>query len=411
MLFVPFLNTYEKGNHVQNQEQYPHPTQYNEQLRLRNDIETLYAESLCGSMRTPAIYDYDPLAVELYAEDGGLLGSVFENALKDIEQKAVEYPEFNFEVRRRRHERAEYDEMLNMMDNESTNTIVVVSDFPAELQDANQSVGGYDIDRKQAYIRVLAKDGDKLYLYSQSLDGSDRHALEQLYTELGYQAKPGELLGQRLQITLDPQDQHLLIDRLTATYDDMLQQNTGVKHYAGIPMYNIDPIDTYAFVKKQSDIIGLSITMHASGELTYKKQYDMMALLRERYEKAKQGVMEEIQYAKNNIGHLALQHAVVEQQSQQAGTKAQAEGRGFSFCGQTMRASQAAEATDQTGAAGYSSANKTATAEDKFGPLEFKCQKGHWNKRPRNELIDNCKTCNIAVGCGKKPKKIKQNKN
>lgn len=38
-------------------------------------------------------------------------------------------------------------------------------------------------------------------------------------------------------------------------------------------------------------------------------------------------------------------------------------------------------------------------AEDKFGSLTFKCQKGHENTRPRNKLIPKCKVCGIDVSC------------
>lgn len=37
--------------------------------------------------------------------------------------------------------------------------------------------------------------------------------------------------------------------------------------------------------------------------------------------------------------------------------------------------------------------------EDRYGSLKFKCEKGHTNKRPRNQLIDSCKTCGVSVRC------------
>lgn len=37
--------------------------------------------------------------------------------------------------------------------------------------------------------------------------------------------------------------------------------------------------------------------------------------------------------------------------------------------------------------------------EDRYGSLEFKCQKGHLNTRPHNILIEKCKTCGISVKC------------
>jgi|AntRauTorckE6833_2_1112554.scaffolds.fasta_scaffold02645_4 hypothetical protein len=37
--------------------------------------------------------------------------------------------------------------------------------------------------------------------------------------------------------------------------------------------------------------------------------------------------------------------------------------------------------------------------EDKYGSLEFTCRKGHTNTRPRNKLIERCKTCKESVRC------------
>jgi hypothetical protein len=38
---------------------------------------------------------------------------------------------------------------------------------------------------------------------------------------------------------------------------------------------------------------------------------------------------------------------------------------------------------------------------DRYGSRYFDCPKGHRNKRPRNELIPNCKICGMDVSCGK----------
>ncbi|MCA9328451.1 hypothetical protein KC959_01660 [Candidatus Saccharibacteria bacterium] len=42
---------------------------------------------------------------------------------------------------------------------------------------------------------------------------------------------------------------------------------------------------------------------------------------------------------------------------------------------------------------------ETSSEEDEFGPLEFKCTKGHKNTRPRGKLIPHCKTCGENVSC------------
>lgn len=43
--------------------------------------------------------------------------------------------------------------------------------------------------------------------------------------------------------------------------------------------------------------------------------------------------------------------------------------------------------------------NSTSAEEDKFGSLTFECPKGHVNRRPRNKLIEHCKTCGTSVKC------------
>lgn len=42
---------------------------------------------------------------------------------------------------------------------------------------------------------------------------------------------------------------------------------------------------------------------------------------------------------------------------------------------------------------------KSERGEDKFGSLTFKCPRGHTNTRPRNQLIEKCRTCQVSVKC------------
>src|SRR5690606_34211814 len=121
----------------------------------------------------------------------------------------------SYELRRRYIEKQEYLEMLEMMRGDRLNTMVVISDFPPELMNATKDVGGYNVTRKQTMLRVLTKNPDgSLSMYSQSLDGSDRRALESIYYELGYAPEQGELLGQRMHVNVSPDQQKVLIDRL-----------------------------------------------------------------------------------------------------------------------------------------------------------------------------------------------------
>lgn len=45
--------------------------------------------------------------------------------------------------------------------------------------------------------------------------------------------------------------------------------------------------------------------------------------------------------------------------------------------------------------------SRTSTGVDKYGPLEFTCKNGHWNRRPRDVLIKQCriKSCKNSVAC------------
>jgi hypothetical protein len=50
-----------------------------------------------------------------------------------------------------------------------------------------------------------------------------------------------------------------------------------------------------------------------------------------------------------------------------------------------------------------SEATTASNESDDFGPLKFKCPKGHWNKRPRAkssaDFLTNCKTCGTSLKC------------
>lgn len=73
-----------------------------------------------------------------------------------------------------------------------------------------------------------------------------------------------------------------------------------------------------------------------------------------------------------------------------------------------QRAHETASVTTCGGGAGRrkntkeSETNSDSPQEDEWGPLTFKCAKGHPNKRPYRDFIDNCKICGIPVRC-KKP--------
>ena len=362
------------------------------EARRRNDIETMYGETLFGPMRTPTEFVYDPIDLSIRGkEDGQNIQTYLKNAVIHA-QKLAKTPEYAFYLRRCQAELQEGRDLVDFMDDDSVNVKIVVSDFPAELMEKSGSVANFDCDRKQAYLRVYTKNGDVLHMYSQSLDKSDRAGLEQIYTYMGVQPQQGELLSQRLDSHIDDRLLPTIIDTLTHVYDSYLYQKIGVYHYAGMPVTG-KVINTYTFAKQQQDIIGLALSYDRQGLLNQERNYNLMSLLRERYQLAKQNSAVVEVFPQQSLAGLAVQYAILEQKSMQAGEKARSEGVEYRACGMAVRGNPTTQ--DRLDGAGFTK----DTAEDKFGPLDFQCPKGHWNTRPRNKLIDKCKTCKVSVKC------------
>ena len=116
------------------------------QLRTRTDTETWLAETLNGSMRTSFEYTYD--GYDLYGDDGGSITEIFDDAISEAKSITATNPSMLFELRRRMIERGELDDMQAMARDEMPNTMIVVSDFPPELMQAEKDVGGYNAGHK-----------------------------------------------------------------------------------------------------------------------------------------------------------------------------------------------------------------------------------------------------------------------
>lgn len=225
---------------------------YSHEKRLYDDTTTWLAEVLDGSMRTDLPLNFR--GHELYGRDGAPLRKVFTKSVTEAEKIAEGTPNLAFELRRRWTEWGEYKDMLAMAAGELPNTMIVVSDFPAELMDAKAHVGGYNTTRKQTMLRVISRQPDgSMRLQSQSLDGSDREALEAIYEVLGEAAEPGELLAQRVHINAQNEDQLHLIDTLTGAYDRVLSKKYGGQWYAG--RQGTPKTNTYEFVRSQQDLL------------------------------------------------------------------------------------------------------------------------------------------------------------
>lgn len=351
-----------------------------------NDLTTLFAEMVDGSMRTP--FSYTSKGQELYAQDGSPMGVEFIKGLETADEIADAKPNLCFEVRRRRSEIDEYHDMLRMAQGTLPNTMVVVSDFPAELMDATTDVGGYNVTRKQAMLRILAWDGSEMKMYSQSLDRSDRQALEAIYHSMGYAPRNDELLGQRMHTDLDEAEQNLLVDRLMGVYDNDLRRQFGGSWHAGIQ--NGARLNTYDFVREQRDIIQLALQQKRGGNLD---AYKVAALLSERFRTNARLSPDTITARYHDPFHN------LQQEMDQATYRASVSGMIFSACGITVESRDELTVGGQLQVDGYGN-RTTASTEYKFDKRMYcvVCQAPPEEKAAKKM----CGPCGICKECDKK---------
>ncbi|HEY1064220.1 MAG TPA: hypothetical protein VGE30_02885 [Candidatus Saccharimonadales bacterium] len=371
--------------------------QLDEYTRKYNDAATWFAEVLNGSMRTPFEYRY--VDDELYAEDGGALGPIFDDAIEAARHIDQETPALGFELRRRLKEQDEYVGMIAMMRGDAPNTKIVLSDFPAELMNASEDIGGYNVTRKPAMLRVLVKQAGRLKMFSQTLDGSDREALTAIYRYFNREPEEGELLGQHIDVNLDEYEQELLTDRLTGIYDQSLKDRHGGEWYAGRQEM---PHDTYTFVLQQRDILEHCVKQELVGRMTRNDLYDAAALMNKRFEGFKQ-LDVSINVEPEEVIASYVASSSFQRQMLIAGDEARAAGITFTGCGISA---QARGTEQQLTDAGYGNQsedgeNKPDGEEDEFGPLVFECKNHHINRRKKGEFIKKCHFmgCKNSVAC------------
>jgi hypothetical protein len=251
-----------------------------------------------------------------------------------------------FELRRRLVERDELDDMYKMVSGELPNTMVVISDFPEELADSKEDVGGYNVNRQQTMMRVITLgENGKLRITTQSLDGSDRQALEAIYTKMGEPVQEGELLPQRIKRQLPEEWQDQLADNLTKTHDNSLTQQHGGEWHAGISQQpDRNMVDTYDFALKQNDLIDWFVAEKSANPARAEKlRYKLAATVTARHE----GYLKNL-YGNQSVPGVVSYQSVVSMESIANHRGLQAElnreekraarsGRVFSGCGASVK--------------------------------------------------------------------------
>lgn len=364
---------------------------FSDETRHRNDTITWLAETLHGSMRTSFDYHFD--GQELYAEDGGAMGEVFDSSISTARLIAEYNPNLLFELRRRIIEKGEYEDMLKMAKGELPNTMVVLSDFPEELMHGSENVGGYNSSRKQTMLRVISRqsNGD-IRMVTQSLDGSNRRALESIYNKLIVEAKPGELLEQRINLEFPEQWQGELINNLQNTYDQSLTDQIGGNWHSGIRQNSkVEVINTAEFVSRQTDLIEWFVRAKLQNPKSAEKlRYGLAATVKQRFDQS--FIASHIAMSNSNVFLPEIENRLSAEISI-AIQKAVSRGDSYSGCG--LKVGVEGDINSQLEESGFG--NKAD--EDQYGSLHFKCSKGHNNTRPRGRLIDKCQSCRISVRC------------
>ncbi len=353
-------------------------TEAERQMQRRYDFVTQMAELVEGVMSTE--FEVYPTGTDLIGEDGRSLDQITAKGCEDARRIAAVNPERWFEVRRSNLERQELPLVLDMAAGKGPNTLVIVSDCPEEVIAAGKHIGGYNSDRKQTMLRIFTyyAPTKKMKMYVRSLDGSNRQALEAIYTRLNFGAQPGELLGQRMNIDLPHDRQLQLADELRDVYDQSLSEQFGGEWHGG--RSPVDMRNTYEFVMQQTDLIDECLRLDKLGWLNQDFLYNVAATMNKRFAAAKAG--------DQAVSEQSLQE--LHQEIIWAGDIARALGITFSACGDSF--GPGSSLFEQ---AGYGK----SSSEDQYGPLSFKCSNGHWNERPYGSLIPYCHTCGVSVRC------------
>lgn len=364
---------------------------HNERQRHYDDTTTWLAEVLEGSMRTSFEYTFD--GHELFGRDGGALGIIFKDSVKDAELIAAKNPNLAFELRRRKIEKSEYADMVAMAKGELPNTMVVVSDFPPELMGVTQDIGGYNTRRKQTMLRVISRSEDgTITMRSQSLDRSNRKALEAIYGCFELVPRAGELLGQRIHMDLPSEDRTYLIDLLTGIYDNSLISQYGGGWYGG--RTPAEMANTYDFVRSQGDLIDAFVAEKLNNPSQAESlRYGLAAAMEARF--TNRLVRSVVGLAQQVFPH----RPVPLHEMEQAGREARARGKTFSACGLTEDGQEGLSTEGQLAEAGLG--NKTTTETSyKFDKFMYcrECQPAP-KKEDKKRL---CGPCGICKPCDAK---------
>jgi len=254
--------------------------------RIYQDETTWLAESLEAPLEKER--EYTLTNGDLYSDEGVNLRDVFYNSIGYYEDLARQNPRYTFQHDRSLLEFEEYGIMRDMADGKGANTLIVCSTYPRGLMDATKDELGYKYKRQLGFIRVIKRvSPGKVKMWTHTFDRNDAQGIEAMYGRLGRSVDwSRDVLGQRIQVDLGPEQQELIGDELLYAYDAALNAKDGGKYYAG--RSEADRRDGIEFVESQADLIAKHIDkMFEHGQKPGQKseiRYNTAVALRRRHE-------------------------------------------------------------------------------------------------------------------------------
>jgi len=224
-----------------------------------------------------------------------------------------------------------------------------------------------------------------------------------VHAEVGSQAEPGELLGQRIQIDLPAEEQEGVMDRITSVYDREMTAQYGGEWYAG--RRPADYRNTYDFVREQTDLIETCVDLMLENNLTDTMMYDLAATMQARFESDgfndKNEAVQAASIVATTFRQPGLNPEMLRREIRGAGRMARMGRKSFSACGSTLKGEGLDESTEgQLEAAGY---GERAGSKSWHGGKKFKNEKCVSCEKVKNEVG----ACKICEDCVKNPKKRK----
>lgn len=250
---------------------------------------------------------------------------------------------------------------------------------------------GFQTDRKMGFLYMATGQIDgSVLLESQTVDRSDNDAFRAA-----------------LEVLNDPEAD---LENMTHAYDRVLMEKHGGRFRAGRRDTEVQE-NVWQTIQNQRDLIGYfldGIENIARKDLprtllevaTKKHTYGVWAAFKKRIDNRHVSRLEANQAAMIN----PLVYQQIAQEVRYAFQDFARQGKVLIGCGGAIKM-----LTDEQGimeAASedvFSSIFGSKSEEDDFGPLKFKCPRGHWNERKPakspKDFLPHCKTCKVSLKC------------